>query len=544
MQIRPLLVYLESHLFDPDLDANQLKRACGVRDNSLPIYFHHALSLPPYAYIEDCRLEVACRLLSESNLKIWQIAQLLGYSTLQVFSRAFHRWSGLRPSVFRRRSRQTAAAESSGGREPVSPQQAADSGDPLICMTTLRKAVNGGLERPEADDLARRLIELYPDSFREMTLSGADMVPSQPDSEAVVQLRAETAWALLEDNPRQDQRDLLQRRWRASSVELFDLLLEKSREASRRDRRKGVELAELAIDCIAASADTLAAEQRRALEAKGWACVATQRLIAVDLPGAEQAFARADACLEGINADPLIVADVLARKCWFRQFQRRMREALALGRRAVAAGRAAGEPGTLAECLLARAQVHLVANRFAEGLPDVREAARLAVQVDDLYLRLTTYQHLAHFLTMTGSPREAARYLPSIGTLCRELRVERNLPKISWTEGLVAKGLGRLDLAERHLRAAHEGFSKEQQPYEEAVAGLDLAQLYAEQGRTSDLLQLARDLVPALAALKLYREALTAHHLLREAIAAEELTLATLRRIRSCLGRMESGPGD
>lgn len=150
-QIQPLLAYLEEHLFDPDLDANRLKRACGVRDNTLPICFHNALSLPPYGYIEDCRLEVACRLL-ESDLKIWQIAQLVGYSTLQVFSRAFDRWAGMRPSVFRRRLQRLA-------RQPES-----DAG-PRLGLETLLKAVRGHLEKEEADELSRHLAELYPESF-------------------------------------------------------------------------------------------------------------------------------------------------------------------------------------------------------------------------------------------------------------------------------------------------------------------------------------------------------------------------------------------
>lgn len=180
VQIQPLLKYLEEHLFDPALDAKQLKLACGVRDNTLPLLFHHALGLPPYAYIEDCRLQVACRMLRDTDLKVWQIAQLIGYSTLQVFSRAFHRWSGLRPSVYRRKARNDAK-----GRLPVTtatmettPPPPSDSGppppssdpepppsDPLISWTTLKKAATGSLKREEADDLARLLARLYPDSF-------------------------------------------------------------------------------------------------------------------------------------------------------------------------------------------------------------------------------------------------------------------------------------------------------------------------------------------------------------------------------------------
>lgn len=151
-QIRPLLEYLERNLFDPDLDGTRLKQACGVRDNTLPISFHKALSLPPYAYIESCRMEVACRLLKGSELKVWQIAQLLGYSTLQVFSRAFHRLEGVRPSVYRRQQPPEALAE--------------NRREGPISVETLLKAVEGNLEKHEADELSRHLANLYPESFR------------------------------------------------------------------------------------------------------------------------------------------------------------------------------------------------------------------------------------------------------------------------------------------------------------------------------------------------------------------------------------------
>ena len=155
VQVKPLLAHLEEHLFDPDLDAKRLKQACGVRDNSVALIFHHALGLPPYGYIEDCRFSVAFRLLTDTELKVWRIAQLLGYSTLQVFSRAFERWSGLRPTVYRRRNSTSEATE-------------------VVSTATLRRAVLGELEREEADRLARQLTALYPESFTQIkfTVSG------------------------------------------------------------------------------------------------------------------------------------------------------------------------------------------------------------------------------------------------------------------------------------------------------------------------------------------------------------------------------------
>ena len=166
-RIKPLLAYLENHLFDPDLDFNHLKRACGIRDNTLPIQFHTALNLPPYAYIEDCRLETACRLLSDSDLRIWQISELLGYSSIQVFSRAFKRWSGLRPTAFRKKEgvQQRRRGEDEG--TGAMPTGLGDSYQP-IPVELLRRGVNGALEPEEAVAVITHLLNIYPSAIPEI----------------------------------------------------------------------------------------------------------------------------------------------------------------------------------------------------------------------------------------------------------------------------------------------------------------------------------------------------------------------------------------
>ncbi len=110
--------YLEEHLFDPGLTASTLLEECGIRDKNLSTHFGSILGRTPWAYIEDRRLETACRLLTESRLKIWRIGKLLGYSSLQVFSRAFTRWSGERPSAYRQRD---GVGASMSGRSPGRP---------------------------------------------------------------------------------------------------------------------------------------------------------------------------------------------------------------------------------------------------------------------------------------------------------------------------------------------------------------------------------------------------------------------------------------
>lgn len=143
-RIRQLLSYLEEHLFDPGLNVQTLRRACGTLDNSIAVRFHQEIGATPKGYITARRMETATYLLGETDLKIWQIGVLLGYSSLGVFSKSFARWAGERPSRYRRRQER--------------PGDLAEPLDPGLC----RNALAGQLEDPEAERLIRRLHELYP----------------------------------------------------------------------------------------------------------------------------------------------------------------------------------------------------------------------------------------------------------------------------------------------------------------------------------------------------------------------------------------------
>jgi AraC-like DNA-binding protein len=49
----------------------------------------------------EVRFEIACKLLSHTDMTLGQIAAALSYSELSAFTRAFRRWSGQTPSAWR-----------------------------------------------------------------------------------------------------------------------------------------------------------------------------------------------------------------------------------------------------------------------------------------------------------------------------------------------------------------------------------------------------------------------------------------------------------
>jgi hypothetical protein len=112
-----------------------------------------------------------------------------------------------------------------------------------------------------------------------------------------------------------------------------------------------------------------------------------------------------------------------------------------------------------------------------------------------------------------------------------------------WVLGRIACGLGRPRPAERLFRAAREGFLAEGIPYDTALVSLDLALLFAGEGRSGELSRLAVEMMPIFASRQIHREALAALSFLKAAVESERASLELVSRIAAYLRRAEHDPG-
>lgn len=168
-KLKPLVAYIADHLFSPDLTVGQLKQACGIRDNSVALHFHREVGQPPHVYISRARIEVAVALMRQSNLPVWRVSELLGYSSIQVFSRAFFRLTGRRPLSVRKEDR-AGAEVPSDDLEPIYEETV-----PLF-EDLLRRITRHELSDPEASELIRRLLLAYPPTRRGAPARGAEVL--------------------------------------------------------------------------------------------------------------------------------------------------------------------------------------------------------------------------------------------------------------------------------------------------------------------------------------------------------------------------------
>ena len=60
--------------------------------------------------LDTVRHEFACDLLAQQSTRLYDIAAILAYADPGSFTRAFHRWSGMTPRDYRRRTRLNATA--------------------------------------------------------------------------------------------------------------------------------------------------------------------------------------------------------------------------------------------------------------------------------------------------------------------------------------------------------------------------------------------------------------------------------------------------
>lgn len=148
---------------------------------------------------------------------------------------------------------------------------------------------------------------------------------------------------------------------------------------------------------------------------------------------------------------------------------------------------------------------------------------------------------LALMLTDSGAYTAARRVLktPTLKTSRHRRRRDRlNVLRRYWLEGKIAAGLGEYGRAEASLHVARLGFHRENQSFDAALVSLDLALMFAKQGKRLQVVQLAKEMIATFKRLGIAREAIASLLLLQkscstpttslEAIAAQVETIAAV----------------
>lgn len=89
------------HEFDRDLTLEHLATCVFLSPNYLSILFKKEMNIGINKYLNNFRLEKACSLLSDSNMKVIDISKYVGFDNPSYFNRLFKNTYGVTPSSYR-----------------------------------------------------------------------------------------------------------------------------------------------------------------------------------------------------------------------------------------------------------------------------------------------------------------------------------------------------------------------------------------------------------------------------------------------------------
>ena len=98
-----MLDYIEQHETDA-IRLEQLAAVSGKSPSQAERLFRATLGLPPYRYVLNRKIEIACQLLTETGMSIRDISSYLSFEDEFYFSGLFRRKMGVSPTQYRKQS--------------------------------------------------------------------------------------------------------------------------------------------------------------------------------------------------------------------------------------------------------------------------------------------------------------------------------------------------------------------------------------------------------------------------------------------------------
>lgn len=347
--------------------------------------------------------------------------------------------------------------------------------------------------------------------------------------------------AELLSHPR-ERRELIARNCqRFHTWGVYERLVAESWEQTFASHEQAESLASLAVQLSEHLDPRYGKEAIEDLRSRAWAYIGNARRSRGNLTGAAEAFRQAHAHLRQGTGDPVELAIFLDLAASLLRAQRHFDLSMRLLRRAFKIYQSVDDRHRAGRILISMDLVHHQAGAPEEGIPLLYQAAELIDAEQEPYLLLCVFHNLADDLTEVGRFMEAQKVFLQSRALYRSLPLGGAPHRRKWLAGRIAVGLGQEQEGEELLLAARQGFIAKNAAYDVALVSFDLSALYARQGRTQELKQLATEMVPFFSSQQIHREAAAALSYWRQALETETETayaemvpklVAFLRRAR------------
>lgn len=286
-------------------------------------------------------------------------------------------------------------------------------------------------------------------------------------------------------------------------------------------------------------------EDRSRLRLAGWCkpFEANSLRVGGDLKASEAAFVHADKLWQqGEGGDPFGILDGTRRldlKASLLRQQGRFDEAISLIDQALAESPSEAAAGLLIQ----KATTHSRAGNYEEAIEVLRQAEPKIDPTREPRLPWVFHLNLSVALCHLDLYTDVENRLPQVQRLAKELGNELDEVRTQWLRGRACAGLGRREEAITAFTQVREYFDHERIPYDFALASLELAELYLEQGHTRRVRELADEMLWIFQDQRVHKEALAAILLFCKAAKLEAADAEWTRRLVKYLYRAEHNPG-
>ena len=325
---------------------------------------------------------------------------------------------------------------------------------------------------------------------------------------------------------------------RFSTWGLAELLVEDSFRHRFDDPERTRQLAELAVE-VAERLDggVYGPAAVNDLRARAWAMRGNALRLGSDLRGASKCMTRALKLLDEGSGDPLEEARICELFAALRSNQRRVEQAVRLQERALRLYRRVNHRDRQGKAMVDLASYNALAGDRDRAIALVEKALEYVDAERDPHTVLAARHNLAVFLHESGRLREALAVLAGARSLYESLGDRRNLLRLRWLEGRLAREIGEFPRAEEAFEEVYRSFS-EDWPIAAALAALDLALVYLDTGREIEVPAIILGVEMVFRSHEVEREALAAWIVLREALARQNLHHALIRDVALRLERL------
>jgi tetratricopeptide (TPR) repeat protein len=330
---------------------------------------------------------------------------------------------------------------------------------------------------------------------------------------------------------------------RLQTVAVCELLIEQSFEEGFRDAARAIELADRGLLLAGLlEGESYGRAVVQDLQARAWAYLGNARRIALDLAGAAEAFARAERLAEGGSADPLEEARILDLRASLLSDQGCFEQAAELLDVVIDIYDDVHEPHHKGRAMISQGRCLGYAGWPEEAIRQIRKGLGLVDWDREPRLVLVARHNLAWFLNDCARADEARRLLERFRHSYRELPGFFIELRLAWLDGRIAARLGRFDEAEPALREVRRRFLAGGNGYDASLVTLDLAHLYLEQGRTTEVRTLATEMLDLFLPRDIHPQALAALAVFQKAAELDNATPGLVREISSYLVRARKNP--